>query len=46
MRIIEEEQLDFDDLLIAPKCSTILSRSEVNLAREFKWYDAENKQKF
>ena len=45
MRIIEEEQLDFDDLLIAPKCSTILSRSQVNLAREFKWYDANNNKK-
>lgn len=46
MRIIEEEQLDFDDVLIQPKCSKILSRSEVNLMREFKWYDVDNTKKF
>ena len=46
MRIIEEEQLDFDDVLIQPKCSKILSRSEVNLMREFKWYDIDNTKKF
>ena len=45
MRIIEEEQLDFDDVLIQPKCSKILSRSEVNLEREFKWYDIDNTKK-
>ena len=42
MRIIEEEQLDFDDVLIQPKCSKILSRSQVNLEREFKWYSEDN----
>ena len=42
MRIIEEEQLDFSDVLIQPKCSKILSRSQVNLEREFKWYDEGN----
>lgn len=46
MRVIEEEQLDFDDVLIQPKCSKILSRSEVNLMREFKWYDIDNTKKF
>lgn len=45
MRVIEEEQLDFDDVLIQPKCSKILSRSEVNLMREFKWYDIDNTKK-
>lgn len=45
MRVIEEEQLDFDDVLIQPKCSKILSRSQVNLAREFKWYDINNSKK-
>ena len=41
MRIIEEEQLDFDDVLIQPKCSKLLSRSQVNLEREFKWHDVD-----
>lgn len=45
MRIIEEEQLDFDDVLIQPKCSKILSRSQVNIEREFKWYDVDNTKK-
>ena len=45
MRIIEEEQLDFDDVLIQPKCSKILSRSQVSLEREFKWYDINNTKK-
>ncbi len=44
MRIIEEEQLDFSDVLIQPKCSKILSRSQVNLEREFKWYDENNEK--
>lgn len=44
MRIIEEEQLDFDDVLIQPKCSKILSRSQVNLEREFKWYNDKNEK--
>lgn len=46
MRVIEEEQLDFDDVLIQPKCSKILSRNEVSLSREFKWYNADNSLKF
>lgn len=46
MRIIEETQLDFDNVLIQPKCSKILSRSQVNLEREFKWYDTDNKIKY
>lgn len=46
MRIIEEEQLDFDDVLIQPKCSKILSRSQVDLHREFKWYNLGDTQKF
>lgn len=39
MRIIEEEQLDFDDVLIQPKRSTINSRKEVNIYRDIKWKD-------
>lgn len=39
MRIIEETQLDFDDLLISPKRSTLNSRSEVELSRTFEWTD-------
>lgn len=37
MRIIEETQLDFDDVLIQPKRSSINSRSEVDIYREFTW---------
>ncbi len=37
MRIIEEEQLDFDDVLIMPRRSSLNSRSEVDIVREFKW---------
>ena len=46
MRTIEEEQLDFDDVFIQPKCSKILSRSQVDLIREFKWYDVSNTKKY
>lgn len=35
MRIIDEIQLDFDDVLIAPQRSTLNSRSEVNPWRDF-----------
>lgn len=35
MRIIDEEQLDFDDVLIQPKRSTLRSRSEVDVFRTF-----------
>ena len=37
MRIIEEEQLEFDDVSIQPKRSTLNSRSEVDIFRTFKW---------
>lgn len=37
MRIIEEEQLEFDDVAIQPKRSTLNSRSEVDIWRTFKW---------
>lgn len=37
MHIIEETQLDFDDVLIQPKRSSINSRQEVDIYREFKW---------
>jgi GMP reductase len=35
MRIEEDQKLDFNDVLIRPKRSTLTSRSEVELAREF-----------
>ena len=40
MRIIDEVQLDFNDVLFQPKRSTLNSRSEANTNREyhFKWY--------
>lgn len=41
MRIIEEEQLEFDDVAIQPKRSTLNSRSEVDIWRKFKWTSAE-----
>ena len=37
MRIIEEEQLEFDDVSIQPKRSSLNSRSEVDVWRTFKW---------
>lgn len=37
MRIEEELKLDFKDVLIRPKRSTLTSRSEVDLAREYKF---------
>lgn len=37
MRIIEDTKLDFKDVLILPKRSTLNSRSEVSLIREFKF---------
>lgn len=36
-KIINETKLDFDDVLIRPKRSTLKSRSEVNLVRTFKF---------
>ena len=35
MKILEEVKLDFDDVLIKPKRSTLGSRSEVQLERTF-----------
>lgn len=40
MRVIEEEQLEFDDVSIQPKRSQINSRSEVDIWRTFKWTSA------
>ena len=37
MRIIEEIKLDFSDVLIKPKRSTLISRKEAWLARKFKF---------
>lgn len=36
-KIINEQKLDFDDVLIRPKRSALSSRSEVNLIREFRF---------
>ena len=35
MRIERDLKLTFDDVLIRPKRSTLISRSDVNLVREF-----------
>ena len=35
MRIERDLKLTFDDVLIRPKRSTLVSRSDVNLVREF-----------
>ena len=37
MRILETPRLDFDDVLLVPKRTTLESREEVNLVREFKF---------
>lgn len=37
MRIIDEEQLDFDDVLIMPRRSSLASRSEVDIHRLFEY---------
>jgi len=37
MRIEDEIKLTFDDVLIRPKRSTLVSRSEVDLTRDFKF---------
>lgn len=37
MQIINDVKLDFDDVLLVPKHSTITSRSDVELIREFKF---------
>jgi len=43
MRIIEDVKLDFSDVLLRPKRSTLNSRSEVELEREFKFYNSPKK---
>jgi IMP dehydrogenase/GMP reductase len=40
MRIITDVQLDFDDVLIMPKRSTLKSRSDVDLERTFKFINS------
>ena len=40
MRIINDVQLDFDDVLIMPKRSTLKSRKEVDLERTFKFVNS------
>jgi len=40
MRIINDVQLDFDDVLIMPKRSTLKSRKEVELDRTFKFVNS------
>jgi len=45
MRIINDIQLDFDDVLIMPKRSTLKSRSEVNLERTFKFVNSKQEWK-
>jgi len=44
MRIIEETQLDFDDLMLMPQHSDMNSRKEVNIEREIKWLGNDNKK--
>lgn len=43
MRIEDEIKLTFDDVLIRPKISTLVSRSEVELNREFKFRHSDQK---
>ena len=45
MRIEEDIKLDFKDVLIRPKRSTLRSRSQVSLEREFKLLHANTKWK-
>ncbi len=45
MRIEEDIKLDFKDVLIRPKRSTLRSRSQVCLEREFKFVHANTKWK-
>ena len=37
MKIIEEQKLDFDNVLIVPQFNDIHSRSEISLIRNFKF---------
>lgn len=43
MRIIDDIKLDYDDVLIRPKRSTLTSRKDVNLEREFKFLHSKKK---
>ena len=43
MRIEDEIKLTFDDVLIRPKRSTLVSRSDVELNREFKFRHSDQK---
>ena len=43
MRIEDEIKLTFDDVLIRPKRSTLVSRAEVELNREFKFRHSSEK---
>ena len=45
MRIEEDVKLDFKDVLIKPKRSTLKSRSEVDITREFKFRNSKRKFK-
>lgn len=42
MRIEEDLKLDFKDVLIRPKRSTLTSRSEVDISRQFSFYHSSN----
>ena len=42
MRIIEEVKLDFNDVLIKPKRSTLISRKDARLKRKFKFRHSKN----
>ena len=41
MRVDHDVKLTFDDVLIRPKRSTLISRSDVTLVREFKFRHSE-----
>ena len=43
MRIVEDIKLDYCDVLLKPKRSTLTSRKEVNLEREFNFYHSNKK---
>ncbi len=45
MRIEEDIKLDYSDVLLKPKRSTLSSRKEVNLEREFTFYHSKKKWK-
>lgn len=43
MRLLHDIQYDFKDVLIVPKISTLTSRKDVNLNREFTFLNSKNK---